>query len=116
MTSMSLARCGKLLELCVLLMVAWEKLLNKANADESPPLERCIKEELQWTFVEKAKLFCHVGCDEVLNAHKRREKWLIYAGSMLHIFNQVGGVLDKFHLSERTETPPFSQWIVMILR
>ncbi|VFQ94582.1 unnamed protein product [Cuscuta campestris] len=57
MTSMSLARCGKLLELCVLLMVAWEKLLNKANADESPPLERCMKEELQWTFVEKAKMF-----------------------------------------------------------
>ncbi|VFQ94580.1 unnamed protein product [Cuscuta campestris] len=103
MTSMSLARCGKLLELAVLLMVAWEKLLNKANVDDIPPLEQCIRKELQWTVVEKTKLFCRMGCNEVLNAHKRREKLLLSAGLMLHLFNRVGGVLDKFRLSERTQ-------------
>ncbi|VFQ84027.1 unnamed protein product [Cuscuta campestris] len=100
---MSMARCGKLLELAVLLMVAWEKLLNKSEVDDIPPLEQCIRTELQWTIVEKTKLYCRMGCNEVLNAHKCREKLLLGAGSMLHIFNQVGGILDKFRLSERTK-------------
>ncbi|VFQ94524.1 unnamed protein product [Cuscuta campestris] len=98
MTSVSMARCGNLLELALLLMVAWEKLL-----DESTDLDECITKELQWTVIEEIKLFCHIGCEEVLKAHKRREKLLLSAGLMLHIFEQAGGVLDKFRLSKRTE-------------
>lgn len=102
--SSRIAREGRLVELAILMVVAWKKLMTPVTVSgvEVCMIEQCISDELQLIYDEEVK-FMH-SINKRLRLCKHKKSIMLSALRMIEIFKRAGEGIEKYRLSYGVQT------------